>query len=92
MKNNDKAFTFLAHDCSDEESKVETLAVRLQTVEKAKEFQEAFEAARLFNKLVNEDKTSELVFAPAIEDKEEVVEDDIEKNKTADAEGGDQDE
>jgi hypothetical protein len=33
MKNNDKAFVWLANDCSEEVPAVEKLAIRLQTVE-----------------------------------------------------------
>ncbi len=57
-------------------------------------FKEAFEAAQKFNLAVKENKTGDdLVFAPAIEDVEEVVTDDPDKNTTADpdaaGEGGD---
>jgi hypothetical protein len=47
-------------------------------------FKETFEAAQKFNLLVKEGKTEELVLAPAIEDIEELVVDDPDKNTTAD--------
>ena len=51
-------------------------------------FKEAFVAAQLFNKLVKDGKTEELVMAPVVEDKEEPADttDDPDVNKTA---GGD---
>ena len=55
-----------------------------------RQFKAAFEKAVVFNQLIRDGKESELVFEPAIEDQEEVVEDDPDKNKTADQEGGDQ--
>ena len=53
----------------------------------AQKFKEAFEAARTFNQLVKDGKTEELVYAAAIEDIEEKVEDNPDENKTA---GGDE--
>ena len=53
-------------------------------------FKKAFEDAKLFNNQVREGKTEGLVYAPAIEDKEELVVDDPDKNKTADEEGKDE--
>ena len=92
MKNNDKAFLWSCNDFSEEEAKLEKLCARFQTVENTNLFKEAFEAARTFNNLVREGKAdSELTFAPAIEDVEEVVADDPDKNKTADADGGQDD-
>ena len=41
-----------------------------------------------FNNLVREEKLDQLVYAPAIEDQEEVVVDDPDKNTTADWDGG----
>jgi hypothetical protein len=55
----------------------------------ANKFKEAFNAAVLYNQLVKEGKTEELVHAAVVEDVEEKVEDDPDKNKTADEEGGD---
>ena len=43
----------------------------------------------MYNQLVKDGKTEELVHAPVVEDQEEKVEDDPDKNKTADEEGGD---
>ena len=89
MKNNDKAYIWSCNDFSDEEAKLEKLAIRFQNVENATKFKEAFEAAKKFNGLVKEGKTADLVYAPVVEDKEEVVVDDADKNKPAeeDAEG-----
>lgn len=53
----------------------------------AGKFKIDFEAARLFNNLVREEKLEGLVYAEVIEDKEEIVVDDPDKNKTADADG-----
>ena len=47
-------------------------------------FKEGFEAAQKFNLLVKEEKTEELVMAPVVEDKEEVIADDADVNKPAD--------
>ena len=87
MKNNDKAYIWSCNDFSEEEARLEKLAARFQNAENTALFKEAFEAACLFNNLIREDKSSELVYAPAIEDKEEIVHDDPEKNKTADEDG-----
>jgi hypothetical protein len=89
MKNNDKAYIWSCNDFSEEEPKLEKLAIRLQNVENTQLFKTAFEAAQKFNLTVKEGKTEDLVFAPAIEDQEEVVVDDPEKNKTADEDGKD---
>lgn len=92
MKNNDKAYLWSCNDCSGEEPRLEKLAARFQTAENTALFKSAFEAAAKFNNDVREGKPdSELVFAPAIEDQEEVVQDDPEKNKHADEEGDDGD-
>jgi hypothetical protein len=50
----------------------------------AQKFKEAFENAKKFNKLLKEGKTEELVMAPAVEDVEEVAEDDPDQNRPAD--------
>lgn len=73
MKNNDKAYIWSCNDCSEEEPALEKLAVRFQNLENTQLFKEAFQAAQKFNNLVREGKLDELVFAPAIEDFEEVV-------------------
>ena len=88
MKGNDKAFVWSCNDFSEEEARLEKLAARFQNAENTALFKEAFEAAVKFNNMVREDKLDKLVFAPAIEDHEEVVADDPEKNTTADADGG----
>lgn len=89
MKNNDKAYIWSCNDFSEDEAKLEKLAIRFQNVENTELFKSAFEAAQKFNLQVKEGKTDELVYAPAIEDQEEVVVDDPEKNKTADEDGKD---
>ena len=91
MKGNDKAYTWACNDFSEEDAKLEKLAARFQNAENTTLFKEAWEKAVKFNNLVREGKESELVWEAAIEDKEEVVQDDPEKNQTADQDGGDQD-
>lgn len=54
----------------------------------AQKFKEAFEAARTFNQLLKDGKTEDLVYAEAIEDIEERVEDNPDENKTAGGEEG----
>lgn len=88
MKGNEKAFVWSCMDFSEEEARLEKLAARFQNAENTATFKEAFEAAVKFNNLVRDGKIEELVYAPAIEDQEEVVADDPEKNKTADEDGG----
>jgi hypothetical protein len=53
----------------------------------AGKFKADFEAARVFNNLVRDEKIEGLVYAEVVEDKEEIVVDDPDKNKTADADG-----
>jgi hypothetical protein len=62
----DKMFYFMAFDCSEDEHVVEKFVIKLGNAEKAKDFKEKFEAAKLFNKLVKEGKENELVFAPVV--------------------------
>ena len=91
MGNNEKQFMWACHDFSDPElgaeGGLEKLAIRFQTVEQATEFKEKFQAAQIFNQDAKDGK--EVVMAAAVEDAEEVAEDDIDTNKTADADGGD---
>jgi len=90
MANNEKAFMWVCQDFSDGEAEgvLDKLAARFQNVEQANEFKAKFEAAQKFNTDAKAGKPdSELVFADTIEDIEEVVEDDIDTNKTADADG-----
>mmetsp|Transcript_21173 Transcript_21173/g.32812 ORF Transcript_21173/g.32812 Transcript_21173/m.32812 type:complete len:192 (-) Transcript_21173:67-642(-) len=86
MANSDKAFMWVCHDFSEGEGAVEKLAIRLQNVDLAKDFKEKFEAAQQFNIDAKAGK-EDLVWAETVEDVEEVVEDDIETNKTADVDG-----
>ena len=89
MANSEKAFMWVCNDFSDEASgALEKLAARFQNAEIANEFKAAFEAAQKFNQDAKEGKSDEeLVFAPEVEDQEEVAEDDIDVNKTADQDG-----
>ena len=88
MANSDKAFMWVCQDYSDNEGALEKLAARFQTVEAAKEFEKAMEAAQKFNEDAKAGKAdADLVFAETVEDVEEVAEDDIDTNKTADADG-----
>ena len=93
MKNNERAFVWSANDYSGEVPTIEKLAVRFQYINGAEFFKAAFEAAKKFNQLVKEEKLTELVYAPVLEEVEEKVEeiDDPDKNKTADADGDDGD-
>ena len=87
MANNDKAFVWSAMDNSDGDQAVEKLAARFQKVEDAESFKAQFNAARLFNQLARDGKDSELTWAETIDDIEEKEVDDIDTNKTADADG-----
>ena len=69
FQESDKMFTFFANDFSEEENgHLEIFNIKLGKADKAKEFKEAFEAAREFNKLAKEGKDSELKYAPVIKD------------------------
>ena len=86
MANSDKAYMWVCHDFSDETAgKLEKLCARFQNVDAAKDFLEKFEAAQVFNADAKAGK--EVVMADTVEDVEEVAEDDIDTNKTADADG-----
>ena len=87
MKNNEKSYTWVCHDFSDTATgQLEKQAARFQTVDAAKEFKEKFEAAQTFNVDAKAGKSKdELTFADTVEDVDEPVEDDIDINKTADA-------
>ena len=83
MPNAEKAYVWFVQDFSEGEGQLEKFAIRLRTAEDAESFKTNFEAARLFNKKAKAGD-EDLVWAEAIEDVEEVVEDDIDTNKTAD--------
>lgn len=87
MAGNDKAFVWSAMDLSEGEETIEKLAARFKTAEDAEAFKKSFEAASIFNQLARDGKDEELVWAELVEDIEEKEVDDIETNKTADAEG-----
>ena len=91
MANNEKAYMWVCQDFTDidkPEGVLDKLACRFQTKELADTFKKEFEAAQTFNVDAKAGKPdAELVFAEAIEDIEEVVEDDIDTNRTADADG-----
>lgn len=89
MNNNEKAYTWVCHDFSESTAgALEKQAARFQTVDAAKEFKEKFEAAQTFNVDAKAGKSKEeLTFADTVEDVDEPVEDDIDTNKTADADG-----
>ncbi len=86
MANNDKAYTWFVQDFAEGEAKLEKFAARFRTVDEANDFKAKFEAAQKFNLLAKEGKDDELVWADTVEDIDEVPEDDIDTNKTA--EGG----
>ena len=92
MANNNKAWVWTANDFSDEEPAIEQLAARFQNLDAAQKFKDAFEAAKAFNlKAKDEGVTKDdLTWAETVEDIDEVVEDDIDTNKTADADGADE--
>ena len=77
----DKMFYFMAFDCSEDEHVVEKFVIKLGNAEKAKDFKEKFEAAKLFNKLVKEGKENELVFAPVVESDDKKEEEKKEEKK-----------
>jgi len=89
MAKNDKAWVWSAHDFSEEEPAIEKIAARFQNAELAKQFKDAFEAAKAFNAKAKEDdvKDEDLVWAETVEDIEEPREDDIDTNKTAEEAG-----
>ena len=88
MANNDKAFVWSAMDFSEGEENLEKLAIRFQKVEDAQSFKEKFDAARLFNQMARDGAPdNELAWAETVEDVEEKEVDDIDTNKTADADG-----
>jgi hypothetical protein len=79
-------FVFVAFDNSDGEAQNERFLISFQNKENGHEFKQAFEAAKLFNKIAKMGSApQELIWAPKIEDKEEVQADDIDENIAADA-------
>ena len=88
MQNNEKAWVWSACDFSDGEAQTEQFAARFQNVDAAKQFKSTFEAAKTFNSKAKEGaKDDELTWAETVEDLDEPVVDDIDTNKTADADG-----
>ena len=85
MPNAEKAFVWFVQDFSEGEGAMEKFAIRVRTTEAADEFKSKFEAGQLFNKKAK-NGDEDLVWADTVEDVEEVAEDDIDTNKTA--EGG----
>ena len=86
MANSDKAYMWVCHDfCDEVEGKLEKLCARFQNKDAAEDFKAKFEAAQTFN--ADAKAGNEVVMADTVEDVEEVAEDDIDTNKTADAEG-----
>ena len=86
MPNSDKQIMWVCHDFSDEvEGQLEKLCAKFKNGEDANDFKEKFEAAQTFN--VDAKAGKEVVMADTVEDVEEVAEDDIDTNKTADADG-----
>ena len=92
MAGSDKAWCWSAQDFSEDPIGVaDKLAARFNSVEACTQFKEAFNAAKLFNNTAKEEGSEEkLIWAPTVEDIEEALVDDIDTNKTADAEGGDE--
>lgn len=87
MQGSEKAVCWGAQDFSEEaEGVFDKLAARFNTVEQCQQFQAAFEAARTFNQVAKDDP-EKLVWAEVVEDVEEVAVDEIDTNKTADADG-----
>ena len=80
-----KAFMWVCNDFSDGEAALDKLAVRFRDKETAESFLSKFNAAQVFNQDAKEGK--EVIMADTVEDVEEVAEDDIDTNKTADADG-----
>ena len=88
MQGSEKAVCWPCQDFSEESTGTfEKLAARFNKVEQCEEFKKAFEAARIFNENAKAGKDDELVWAEVVEDTDEPVVDDIDTNKTADAEG-----
>ena len=88
MQGSEKAVCWGCQDFSEEpEGVVDKLAARFNQVDQCKQFKEMFEAAKVFNALAKDGKDDELVWAPLVEDIDEPVVDDIDTNKTADADG-----
>ena len=88
MANSDKAFMWACNDFSDGEASLDKLAARFKDADQANEFKAVWEAAQKFNQDAKAGKgKDELTFADEVEDVEEKEEDDIDTNKTADADG-----
>lgn len=87
MANSDKALCWTCNDFSDGEAAVSKLAARFQNVEACEQFRAAFNAAKEFNSKAKEGADEkDLVWVDTIEDVEEAQADDIDVNRTAEAE------
>jgi Ran-binding protein 1 len=88
MNKNEKQYMWACMDFSDGQGATTKLAAKFQSVEAANEFVKKLAEAQQFNADVKDGKEDkDLVFADTIEDVEEKAEDDIDTNKTADADG-----
>ena len=86
MQGSDKALCWPCQDFSEEvEGVFDKLAVRFNKVEQCTQFKDAFNAAKLFNEKAKAEEFEALVWADLVEDIDEPVVDDIDTNKTADA-------
>ena len=80
----EKAFLFNAIDLSEGEQVNEKFCMRFNTLEHKNEFKAKFDAAKEFNKMAKEGASpKELIWAEEVEDIEEKVEDDIDRNTMA---------
>ena len=88
MAGSEKAWCWSAQDFSEEvEGVFDKLAARFNSVDACTQFKDAFNAAKEFNIAAKEGNDDKLVWAPLVEDLDEPVIDDIDTNKTADADG-----
>jgi hypothetical protein len=76
----DKMFFLLAYDCS-EEAQFEKFVIKLGNAEHGSRFKEAFLAAREFNRLIQEGKESEAVFAAVVVEEKKEKKEEKERKK-----------